>query len=134
MFKFPFRGRKARQAALPSAPATMSPTKEVPPMSSEGIHVPYEKLPRETLQLHYANMSMREELEAADLYRQRAADTDDKALKAIFLHNANEEIEHFSMLLEWVRRNDPQFDKQLHDYLFSEGPITEVENKAMGRK
>ena len=38
------------------------------------------------------------------------------------------------MVLEWIRRQDPQFDKQLRMYLFSEGPITEVEHKAMGRK
>lgn len=134
MFRFLFRGRKTRLAVKPLAPAATPPIKEVQPMSGEGIHIPYEKLPREALQLHYANTSMREELEATDLYRQRAADTEDEALKAIFLHNANEEIEHFSMLLEWTRRNDPQFDKQLREYLFSEGPITKLESKAMGRK
>jgi hypothetical protein len=50
------------------------------------------------------------------------------------LHNAGEEIEHASMLLEWIRRNDPRFAKELKEYLFTEGPITELENKAMGRK
>jgi uncharacterized protein len=103
-------------------------------MSSEGIHVPYEKLSRRTLHLHYAITSLMEELEAVDWYRQRADDTEDDALKAILLHNAGEEIEHASMVLEWIRRNDPQFNKELKEYLFTEGPITEVENKAMGRK
>ena len=27
------------------------------------------------------------------------------------------------MLLEWIRRRDPAFDKELKDVLFSEGPI-----------
>ena len=103
-------------------------------MSSEGIHVPYEKLSRHTLQLHYAITSLKEELEAIDWYRQRADDTEDEKLKAILLHNAGEEIEHASMLLEWIRRNDPRFDKELREYLFTKKPITELEGKAMGRK
>jgi hypothetical protein len=71
-----------------------------------------------------------EELEAADWYRQRADDCDDAALKAILLHNMREEIEHAAMALEWLRRNDTDFDKQLRTYLFSSGDITEVEEKA----
>jgi hypothetical protein len=35
-----------------------------------------------------------------------------------------EEIEHASMVLEWLRRNDAEFDKNLKDYLFKEGSIT----------
>jgi hypothetical protein len=27
------------------------------------------------------------------------------------------------MVLEWIRRRDPRFDKELRDYLFSETPI-----------
>ena len=93
-------------------------------MSSEGLHVPREKLRRETLNLHYAITSLIEELEAVDWYRQRADDCDDPELKAILLHNAKEEIEHASMALEWIRRNDPEFDGQLKEYLFTEGSIT----------
>ena len=103
-------------------------------MSSEGIHVPYEKLSRHTLHMHYAMTSVMEELQAVDWYRQRADDTEDEKLKAILLHNAGEEIEHASMLLEWIRRNDPRFNKELKEYLFTDGPITELEGKAMGRK
>ena len=103
-------------------------------MSSEGLHVPYEKLSRHTLQLHYAMTSVMEELQAVDLYRQRADDTEDEKLKAILLHNAGEEIEHASMLLEWIRRNDPRFNKELREYLFTEGLITELESKATGKK
>ena len=78
-------------------------------MSSEGLHVPREKLRKETLHLHYAITSLIEELEAVDWYRQRADDTDDRELRAILLHNANEEIEHAAMALEWIRRNDAAF-------------------------
>ncbi len=27
------------------------------------------------------------------------------------------------MVLEWIRRRDPTFDKELKDYLFTEEPI-----------
>ena len=93
-------------------------------MSSEGLHVPREKLSKRTLNLHYAIASLIEELEAVDWYRQRADDCDDADLKAILLHNAHEEIEHAAMALEWIRRNDGEFDEQLKEYLFSEGSIT----------
>ena len=99
-------------------------------MSSEGLHVPREKLRRETLHLHYAITSLIEELEAVDWYRQRADDTDDAELKAILLHNADEEIEHASMALEWIRRNDARFDKELREYLFTAGSIAAREEAA----
>jgi uncharacterized protein len=99
-------------------------------MSSEGLHVPREKLQRQTLNLHYAITSLIEELEAVDWYRQRADDCDDPALKAILLHNAREEIEHASMALEWIRRSDGEFAAQLKAYLFTEGSVTEREEEA----
>ncbi len=27
------------------------------------------------------------------------------------------------MILEWIRRQDPTFDKELKDYLFTEKPV-----------
>jgi len=103
-------------------------------MPSQGIHIPPEKLTRRTALLHYALASLMEELEAVDWYRQRADDTEDAELKAILLHNAGEETEHAAMILEWLRRNDPRFGKELKEYLFTDGPIAELEHQAMGRK
>jgi hypothetical protein len=99
-------------------------------MSSESLHVPRERLRRETLNLHYAIASLIEELQAVDWYRQRADDCDDPELKAILLHNAREEIEHGSMVLEWIRRIDSEFDKNLREYLFSHGSIAAHEEEA----
>ncbi|WP_371876893.1 ferritin family protein [Phenylobacterium sp. LH3H17] len=99
-------------------------------MSSEGLHVPRERLSPRTLNMHYAISSLIEELEAVDRYRQRADDCDDPELKKILLHNAREEIEHASMALEWIRRNDGEFDAQLKEYLFTEGSITGREEEA----
>ena len=47
-------------------------------------------------------------------------------------HNRDEEKEHAAMAVEWLRRNDAVFAKQLRTYLFTEVPITEVEAEAMG--
>jgi hypothetical protein len=99
-------------------------------MSSEGLHVPREKLQKATLNKHYAITSLIEELEAVDWYRQRADDCDDADLKAILLHNAREELEHAAMVLEWLRRNDGEVNEQLTDYLFKTGSITGHEEDA----
>ena len=92
-------------------------------MSSEGLHAPRERLRGGTLTMHQAITSLMEELEAADWYGQRADDCDDPALKAILLHNRREEIEHAAMMLEWMRRNDGDFDKQLKKFLFTDRDI-----------
>jgi len=92
-------------------------------MSSETLHAPRERLSKHTLAMHQAITSLMEELEAVDWYRQRADDCDDAALKDILLHNMREEMEHASMVLEWIRRNDTDFEKELKENLFSEGPI-----------
>lgn len=102
-------------------------------MASEDLHVPRESLSKKTLHLHYAIASLMEELEAVDWYQQRADDTDDEELKAILIHNANEEIEHAAMALEWIRRNHPKFDEQLKEYLFTDKPIAEAEKEKMGK-
>ncbi|THD51401.1 MAG: ferritin [Phenylobacterium sp.] len=102
-------------------------------MSSEGLHVPREKLKGRTLNLHYAITSLIEEFEAVDWYRQRADDCDDPTLEAILRHNAREELEHAAMVLEWIRRNDAEANMQLKEYLFTEGSITGHEEDATGK-
>ena len=102
-------------------------------MSSEELHAPRERLTRQTVAMHQAIVSLREELEAADWYRQRADDCDDPKLKEILLHNMREEIEHASMLIEWLRRNDATFARDLKEYLFTEKDIVQVEHEAEGK-
>lgn len=97
---------------------------------AEEWHAPFERLSRETITLHQAIRSLMEELEAVDWYRQRADDCVDPQLKVVLLHNMREEMEHACMVLEWLRRNNPDFAGQLKTYLFSEGDITEVEDRA----
>jgi ferritin-like protein len=98
-------------------------------MSNEGYHEPIDELSDETRDFHRAIVSLMEELEAVDWYNQRADACKDSELKAILAHNRDEEKEHASMLLEWIRRRDARFDKELRDYLFTEAPITHLEDE-----
>ena len=92
-------------------------------MANEGFHEAPGDLSDETKDMHRAITSLMEELEAVDWYNQRVDACKDAALKAILAHNRDEEKEHASMVLEWIRRKDPAFDKELKDYLFTERPI-----------
>jgi len=44
------------------------------------------------------------------------------------LHNMTEEIEHASMLIEWLRRRNEKFNATLQAILFSEANIHEIES------
>src|SRR5262245_55972965 len=96
-------------------------------MSSITLHEPAEKLSEKTVELHRAIVSLMEELEAIDWYSQRADASKDADLQAILQHNMNEEIEHASMTLEWIRRNVDKFDEALKQYLFTSGDVTTIE-------
>ncbi len=97
------------------------------PASSVGLHEPTDQLKPETINIHRAIVSLMEELEAIDWYRQRADACSDEHLRSILEHNMNEEIEHASMVLEWLRRNVPKIDEALRTYLFTSGDITTLE-------
>lgn len=94
-------------------------------------HEPVEELSSKDRDIHRALISLKEEIEAVDWYHQRAVTTSDSSVKAIIEHNRNEEMEHASMLLEWLRRNVPEWDEALHTYLFTEAPITEIEEASV---
>jgi ferritin-like protein len=100
--------------------------------NSEGLHEAAELLRPETIDRHRAFTSLQEELEAADWYDQRVDATTDADLGAILAHNRDEEKEHAMMLLEWLRRHDPTLDEHMRTYLFTEGPITEIEAETTG--
>ena len=102
-------------------------------MAHEGYHEPYELLSDETKDMHRALVSLQEELEAVDWYQQRADVCKDPDLRAVLVHNKNEEIEHAAMTLEWIRRNNDKFDEDLGTYLNTTGPITAVEAVAEGK-
>lgn len=95
-------------------------------MSSEELHAPRERLSAETIAFHQAVVSLTEELEAMDWYRQRADDCDDSDLRNILIHNMRDEMEHAGMLLAWIRRADSHFGEELDKFLSVTGPIGEA--------
>ena len=99
-------------------------------MASEGLHEPIDALDAGTIDRHRAIVSLTEELAAVDWYDQRVTATNDASLAAVLAHNRDEEKEHASMTLEWLRRRDPVMDRHLRTYLFTTEPITEVEAEA----
>lgn len=102
-------------------------------MGSETYHEPYELLSEKARDMHRALTSLHEELDAIDWYGQRADVCTDAELRAVLLHNREEEIEHAMMVLEWIRRADALFDEKARTYLFSAARITEIEEAAEGK-
>jgi ferritin-like protein len=100
---------------------------------SAGFHEAEERLTARTKDMHRAIVSLMEELEAVDWYNQRVDAAEDPELREILAHNRDEEKEHASMVLEWIRRHDPTFDGHLRDYLFTEGRIVGREQAATGK-
>ncbi len=94
---------------------------------SGGVHESLEALKPETLDRHRAIVSIMEELEAVDWYDQRVDAAGDPELAAILAHNRDEEKEHAAMVLEWLRRRDPQLDENLRKYLFADGAVIDLE-------
>ena len=74
-----------------------------------------------------------EELEAVDWYDQRIDAATRPELKELLAHNRDEEKEHASMMLEWLRRRDPKLDEHLRTYLFTNKSLLEIEEEAEGK-
>lgn len=96
--------------------------------SSATLHE--DNLAPEIIDNHRAIVSIMEELEAVDWYDQRAHAATDDELRALLAHNRDEEKEHAAMALEWLRRRDAKLDEHLRTYLFTEGPLMEIEKAA----
>ncbi|MBE5728459.1 ferritin [Candidatus Parvarchaeota archaeon] len=78
-----------------------------------------EDLDEKTKDLSRARQSLVEEIEAIMFYDERANATKDKDLKAVIMHNRDDEKEHASLLLEWLRKHDEALDRELKKNLFS---------------
>jgi ferritin-like protein len=98
-------------------------------MGHETLHEKAGDLSESTLDMHRAIISLIEELEADDWYNQRVDGCKDNELRKILEHNRDEEKEHAAMLIEWIRRHDEAFSHELKDYLFTEKPVTEIEEE-----
>ncbi|WP_337861220.1 ferritin [Ferroplasma sp.] len=83
-------------------------------------------LDEKTLDLSRARQSLIEEMQAIMFYDERYNATKNSALKDVIKHNRDDEKEHFSLLLEFLRRNDPELDKELKEILFSKKELKEL--------
>jgi uncharacterized protein len=92
-------------------------------MSSIGFHEDTADLSDSTKDMHRAIVSLMEELEAVDWYNQRVDACKDADLKALLIHNRDEEKEHASMVMEWIRRNDPTFSDYMKEFLFTKNKL-----------
>lgn len=95
-------------------------------------HESESKLSAYTQDMHRAIESLREELEAVDWYQQRIDAATDAELKRILAHNRDEEIEHATMIMEWIRRHNARFDEEMRTYLFKEGDLAKIEDAHNG--
>lgn len=96
---------------------------------AEPYHEPLDLIPEPARDYHRAIVSMIEEFQAIDWYHQRAVATKDMELRAILEHNRDEEKEHATMLLEWLRRRDEALSKELKEYMFAEGDLVAMEEE-----
>ena len=99
---------------------------------SKGLHESASKLKPETIDRHRAVASIMEELEAVDWYDQRIDAAGDAELRQLLAHNRDEEKEHASMMLEWLRRHDPKLDAHLRTYLFTDKNLIDIEHEPEG--
>jgi hypothetical protein len=95
--------------------------------ASAVLQEPPARLRDHTVELHRALVSLREELQAVDSYRQRADACRDPGLRAILEHHRDEEIAHAAMLLAWLRREDAGFARHLDACLRGDGPVSDDE-------
>ncbi|MCJ8343132.1 MAG: hypothetical protein MJH09_09850 [Cetobacterium sp.] len=86
-------------------------------------------LSREVKDRSRAYESLIEEIEAIEWYDQRADVCTNDELKKVLVHNMNEEIEHATMLFEWLRRNVDVLDENMKKYLFTKKSIVEIEEE-----
>lgn len=68
---------------------------------------PFDKISEQSMDLIRASRSLREELEAVELYQERIDATQNASLRKILEHNRDEEKEHIAMLMEWIKQKDP---------------------------
>jgi len=75
-----------------------------------------EKQDEKAKNLARARQSLIEELDAINVYEERIQASSDEELKKVLAHNRDEEKEHAAMLIDWLRKNDPTFDKMFTEH------------------
>jgi hypothetical protein len=75
-----------------------------------------QKLDEKAKNLARARQSLVEELDAINVYEERVQASKDAKLIKVLAHNRDEEKEHAAMLIEYLRKNDPTFNKMFEEH------------------
>ncbi len=94
-------------------------------MGFDQYHEPPEELPAQTRTFARLCASLTEEAEAIGWYEQRLAVEPDAVARSVMANAIGEEYKHFSMDLEFLLRQKPQWREIAHGILFQEGDIVE---------
>src|SRR5271157_5044747 len=81
---------------------------------------------KKVLDLNRARQSLVEEIQAIMWYDERADATADGDLKEVLAHNRDDEKEHATLLIEWIRRNDPKFADKIKEIIQSDKKLSEL--------
>lgn len=99
-------------------------------MGFEQYHEPANELDKATRTFARMIASLGEEAEAINWYEQRLSVEKNKSARAIMHDAQKEEFKHFTMDLEWLLREKPQWREIAKGILFTEGEITELGDAA----
>jgi hypothetical protein len=92
-------------------------------MGFDQYHEPPDELPAETRTFARLCASLTEEAEAIGWYEQRLALEPNAVARAVMLNAVGEEYKHFSMDLEFLLRQKPEWRQIARGILFQEGDI-----------
>jgi hypothetical protein len=94
-------------------------------MGFDQYHEPPEELPAETRTFARLCASLTEEAEAIGWYEQRLAVEPNPLARAVMQNAVGEEFKHFSMDLEFLLRQKPEWREIARGILFQDGDIVE---------
>ena len=94
-------------------------------MGFDQYHEPPDELPPETRTFARLCASLTEEAEAIGWYEQRLAVESNAAARAVMANAVGEEFKHFSMDLEFLLRQKPEWRQIAQGILFNPGDIVE---------
>src|SRR3954471_22130682 len=94
-------------------------------MGFDQYHEPPEELPAETRTFARLCASLTEEAEAIGWYEQRLAIEPNPVARSVMQNAVGEEYKHFSMDLEFLLRQKPEWREIARGILFQEGDIVE---------
>jgi hypothetical protein len=94
-------------------------------MGFDQYHEPPEELPAETRTFARLCASLTEEAEAIGWYEQRLAVEPNAVARDVMRNAVGEEYKHFSMDLEFLLRQKPEWREIARGILFQEGDIVE---------